>query len=47
MNARVERHLRRQLAKRTSEQVATDIADLKRILREMRKAVKEAKEKKQ
>lgn len=47
MNAKVRKHTLRQLAKRTPEQVAADIEDLKRISLELRKAVKKGKEEKQ
>ena len=43
MNARVRKHLLRQLAKRTPEQIAADIEDLKRISRELRKAVEKSR----
>ena len=43
MNARVKKHLRRQLAKRTSEQVAADIEKLKELTRELREAVERGK----
>ena len=43
MNARVRKHLKRKLAKRTSEQVAADIEDLKEIIRELRKAVEKSR----
>jgi len=46
MNAKVRKHTLRQLAKRTPEQVAADIEDLKRISLELRKAVKKGKEEK-
>jgi ribonuclease D len=43
MNARVRKHLKRQLAKRTPEQVAADIEYLKKITRELRKAVEKSR----
>jgi len=43
MNARVRKHIRRQLAKRTPEQIAADIKDLKRISRELQKAVEKSR----
>jgi hypothetical protein len=43
MNARVKKHLRRQLAKRTPEQIAADIAKLKEIKEVLRKAVEEGR----
>jgi len=43
MNARVRKHLLRQLAKRTPEQIAADIEDLKRMTRELRKSVEKSR----
>ena len=43
MNARVRKHLKRQLAKRTPEQIAADIAKLKEIKEALRKAVEEGR----
>ena len=43
MNARVKKHILRQLAKRTPEQVAADIEDLKRISQELQKAVEKSR----
>lgn len=40
MNARVRAHIKRQLAKRTPEQIAADIEKLKELTRELRGAVK-------
>lgn len=43
MNARVRKHLKRQLAKRTPEQIAADIAKLQEIKEALRKAVEEGR----
>ena len=43
MNARVRAHIKRQLAKRTPEQIAADIEDLKRLNHELRKAVEKSR----
>tara|TARA_R100000278_G_scaffold31235_1_gene28710 strand:- start:727 stop:888 length:162 start_codon:yes stop_codon:yes gene_type:complete len=43
MNARVKAHIKRQLAKRTPEQIAADIEDLKRLSRELQKAVERSR----